>query len=226
MPKKRSLTEKQVLKLSKMYNSEKYTQLELAEYFGVSRALVSFTLSGTRNSGILIPSGNYKTFKVDGARYAIYDDGRIYSVKNRKFLKPSTSTGYAKVSLGPNERKKYIHRLVLTHFVRKPESKEDGCHKNGNSLDNRLKNLRWDTRKGNNKDKITHNTSPDGDKNHNSVIPDTLMSHILFAYKYSEQSRWEFSCSIGESLNLNPHTIYSSLKRKRYNKGVVDKWNK
>lgn len=225
MPKKRALSDKQVLKVFKMSASGKYTQQQIADRFGVSRALISCTLSGKRNSKTVIPEGNFKTFKVDGARYAIYDDGRIFSIGNVKFLKPDEANGYHRVSLGPQEKKRYVHRLVLTHFVGKPKDGQQACHKNGKRTDNRLKNLRWDTAKGNNADKHKHKTALVGNKNHKVVVPDKLVSHLLFAYKHSELSAWDFAEDMGERLDMNAHTIYSVLKRKHFNDGVLDDWN-
>lgn len=51
-----------------------------------------------------------------------------------------------------------IHRLVLEAFVGpRPEGLE-GCHWNGDPTDNRLVNLRWDTRKANSADSVRHGT--------------------------------------------------------------------
>lgn len=51
-----------------------------------------------------------------------------------------------------------VHRLVLLAFVGVTATKMDACHNNGNRTDNRLSNLRWDTRKGNMSDTISHGT--------------------------------------------------------------------
>jgi hypothetical protein len=40
----------------------------------------------------------------------------------------------------------------------------EGCHNNGIASDNRLENLRWDTRKNNHADKKRHGTLPIGVK--------------------------------------------------------------
>ena len=60
------------------------------------------------------------TFR-DYSKYEVYEDGRIYSYKSKKFLKPGTSTsGYQVVSLSNNEGeiKKYqLHRVVYESFT-------------------------------------------------------------------------------------------------------------
>lgn len=40
----------------------------------------------------------------------------------------------------------------------------EACHNNGNGLDNRLENLRWDTREGNERDKDRHGRRLRGEK--------------------------------------------------------------
>jgi len=49
--------------------------------------------------------------------------------------------------------------LVLLAFIGPPPNGHECCHNNGNSLDDRLENLRWDTRANNNRDKIVHGTT-------------------------------------------------------------------
>ena len=60
----------------------------------------------------------------DYNKYDVYEDGRIYSYKSKKFLKPGTSTsGYQIVSLSNNEGeiKKYqLHRVVYETFSGEP----------------------------------------------------------------------------------------------------------
>ena len=48
----------------------------------------------------------------------------------------------------------YVHRLVLLAFVGEPPEGHEGCHENDDPLDNRLANLRWDTRSANRHDCI------------------------------------------------------------------------
>lgn len=225
MPKKRALTAKQVRNVFKRYSTGKYTQQALADHYGVSRALISCTLSGKKNQNVVIPEGEYRTFKVDGARYAVYDDGRVFSIGNRKFLKSYKNNGYLCYKLGPNNRTRYAQRLVLRHFVGKPKDGQEACHNNGRKLDNRLTNLRWDTRKGNNADKQRHQTALNGEKNHWNKMPDGLTSHLLFAYKYSDLSRRDFANHMAERLPYCADHIVSVLKRKHFNDGVLDKWN-
>lgn len=49
-----------------------------------------------------------------------------------------------------------VHRLVLRAFVGPRPPRHDACHKNGVHDDNRLSNLRWDTRSANMYDRVAH----------------------------------------------------------------------
>lgn len=68
--------------------------------------------------------------------------------------------GYLSVTLcdGVTRRIWPVHRLVLSVFVGPCPKGMECCHTNGNRVDNRLANLRWDTRSENTKDRIRHGT--------------------------------------------------------------------
>jgi hypothetical protein len=63
-----------------------------------------------------------------------------------------------------------VHHIVLEAFVGPRAPTMDGCHNNGNPSDNRLKNLRWDTRKGNVSDMDLHGTKIVGEGRKNSIL--------------------------------------------------------
>jgi hypothetical protein len=50
------------------------------------------------------------------------------------------------------------HRLVAFAFLGEPAEGQEVCHNNGNPEDNRVGNLRWDSRSENAKDGIRHGT--------------------------------------------------------------------
>lgn len=61
------------------------------------------------------------------------------------------------------KRHKRVHRLVLSAFVGLPPSKKhQGAHRDGNSLNNWLANLKWATQAENEADKIGHGTKKEG----------------------------------------------------------------
>lgn len=80
--------------------------------------------------------------------YIIYNDGRIYSTRKNKFIRPSVnSSGYHMVFLTGNSVKRWnmVHRLVLMHFDRMPVKGEECHHKDHNKYNNHISNLEWCT---------------------------------------------------------------------------------
>jgi len=70
------------------------------------------------------------------------------------------------LSLENRQRTTLVHHLVLEAFVGgRPENME-GCHNNGNPIDNRITNLRWDTHAANIADAVQHGTHPGTRKTH------------------------------------------------------------
>lgn len=61
-----------------------------------------------------------------------------------------------------NNKRFTVHRLVMLAFVGKCPDGMEVCHNNNNGLDNRLENLRYDTRKNNQLDRVKHGTSNRG----------------------------------------------------------------
>lgn len=57
-----------------------------------------------------------------------------------------------------NQYRKLVHRLVLEAFIGKAPVGFQGCHNDGNGLNNRIDNLRWDTPIENVRDSIRHGT--------------------------------------------------------------------
>jgi hypothetical protein len=80
-----------------------------------------------------------------------------------QILRPSlagSGSGHLKVSLarGGRSTTRYVHQLVLETFVGPRPPGFEGCHNNGNHLDNNLVNLRWDTASANRFDAVRHGT--------------------------------------------------------------------
>jgi hypothetical protein len=105
--------------------------------------------------------------------YEVSDQGRVRSLRSGKLMKLSVAnTGYMQLNLSgaPTRRIRHVHRLVLEAFVGPCPPGMEGCHANGIRSDNRLNNLRWDTRKGNMADAIAHGRTNRGERCHASKL--------------------------------------------------------
>lgn len=102
----------------------------------------------------------------DYPHYEVSDFGRVRSIDHvnidpngisrrfrGKLLSPVQNQGYGWITLGIGPRV-LIHRLVLSVFVGPCPVGMHGCHGDGDSGNNQLTNLRWDTPKGNAADTI------------------------------------------------------------------------
>lgn len=115
--------------------------------------------------------------------YEVGDAGRVRSVERRTWcprgkgfwrrvpptiLKPAVSRGYLRVSLQRDGRVQNVsvHRLVLLAFIGPCPDGMEACHYDDDSANNRLVNLRWDTRRANHADRTRNGGSPNALKTH------------------------------------------------------------
>jgi len=102
--------------------------------------------------------GSYKSIP-DNPNYLVVDDGRVWSVKKRKFLAQANhKCGYlfagGKYKSPDCDRKKMllVHRLVATAFIPNPDNLPEVGHRDNNKHHNHRSNLYWTTHKDNMKD--------------------------------------------------------------------------
>lgn len=88
--------------------------------------------------------------------YLISNYGIVVSLKfgKEKILKPFKSNhknAYYQIafSIKGKVKKEALHRLLAKEFIDNPFNKKEVNHKNGNKLDNRLKNIEWCTHQEN-----------------------------------------------------------------------------
>ena len=90
--------------------------------------------------------------------YWINKNGEIWSGYKQGLMKPQVKKdGYLWIDIRrPKRRKGFIHRLVLETFIGPCPDNMECRHLDGNSKNNNLENLRWDTRIKNSQDRILH----------------------------------------------------------------------
>lgn len=108
---------------------------------------------GTKKKGLTEISKNickWKRTHVFSNEYLVSDDGRLFSLRSNKEIKPnSDKNGYLYYVLCVDGVRKTIkaHRLVAMAFIPNPEHKPTVDHINTDVKDNRVDNLRWATYK-------------------------------------------------------------------------------
>lgn len=95
-------------------------------------------------------------------RTVLRRNGRQLSIPGQLLSPAPSPDGYLAVQLvAPGRRqRRRVHVLVLAGFVGPRPAGLEGCHNNGNQLDNRLSNLRYDTHSENTLDSVRHGTHP------------------------------------------------------------------
>jgi hypothetical protein len=121
--------------------------------------------------------------------YDVSDNGRVRSldrvdslgrsVYGRIRLLNAKRDGHLQVQFarGDEVSTVMVHRLVLEAFTGPCPDGMEGCHDNGSPSDNRLTNLRWDTRSANRHDTVRHGVD------HNAS-----RTHCLRGHEFSEEN--------------------------------------
>ena len=156
--------------------------------------------------------------------YAVDTDGNVWSrkgngrgsLKNQyKKLKPHICNGYSNVVLCRNKQPypKLVHRLVLETFVSSCPDGMECCHNDGNRKNNKVENLRWDSRTNNHKDAVRHGTAPGlhckGEKNGQSKL-NKLQIRIIRKYPKYHGSQ----ADLAEFFGISRSQINAIIKRR------------
>lgn len=130
--------------------------------------------------------------------YEVSDLGRVRSLdrddsigrpRSGRILRPAPGgSGYLTVRPSTNARPvtRTVHSLVLEAFVGARPDGMEACHLNGNKLDNRAVNLRWDSSSANKLDMVRHGTHRQTRKTHcpqgHELTDSNLDQHRLEKY--------------------------------------------
>jgi hypothetical protein len=112
-----------------------------------------------------------------GAKWAIGKSWR--KLRPTKATKESGRQEYVITLMTPEGRKvRKVHRIVLLAFAGPCPPGQESCHGDGDSLNNSLGNLRWDTKKGNAADRVRHGTDPEGERNPAAILTESDVREI------------------------------------------------
>jgi hypothetical protein len=128
--------------------------------------------------------------------YAVTETGEVWSCRSLNGrgasspwhqLKPyPDSGGYLQVvlSLGDGStRTRKVHKLILETFVGPCPEGMQGCHRDGNKLNNRANNLRWGTVQSNHDDKQEHGTVARGSRHGRARLSESAVKAIRKEYR-------------------------------------------
>ncbi len=114
-------------------------------------------------------------------RYEVSTEGQV-RMKGRQPRKPSvTPTGYHVIVFsnpGTKHIGRYVHRMVLETFVGSCPEGLEVSHLNGDNSDNRLSNLRYESKKANHARKVGHQTDYNGARNPAAKLTDQQVREI------------------------------------------------
>lgn len=159
---------------------------QLSVEFNISVEVVQRIASGAAWSHVevdatppALPTGNSEYAIVPGwPTYAAGKDGSLWNFRYGRWRKLNGTVqrqGYLSVQLKdkPRSRRTFIHRIILQSFVGPCPDNMEACHYNGIKDDNRLSNLRWDTKIGNREDGRRLGEIARGEQRFNSKITES-----------------------------------------------------
>lgn len=129
--------------------------------------------------------------------YCVGDDGFVRSCRSKKSLpghrgftsvighewlplrsRPNSKSGHLKVDLTKAKMNQLVHRLVATAFLGPCPKGLECCHEDGDPKNNKLTNLRWDTKKANGQDASRHGRTMRGSRNTKAKLDDSAILEI------------------------------------------------
>lgn len=122
--------------------------------------------------------------------------------------------GYRNVLLCASSRRVFrmVHQLVCEAFHGpRPSPLHEVAHNDGNPSNNRADNLRWDTRAGNQRDKLLHGTHARGEKSVKAKLTEADV-HEIRRLRADGLSLW----TIARRFNINGETVRQIEHRTRW----------
>lgn len=131
----------------------------------------------------------------DFGGYYASSDGEILTTKQKRLsvmvpMKQKDGHLYVYLYDGRgNQKKMFVHRLVLMAFVRMPNQNEEARHLNDIPNDNRLENLAWGSRTDNESDKRRNGGLPIGERSGSHKLTESQVLEVREKYRSGISSR-------------------------------------
>lgn len=156
----------------------------------------------------------YKIYKKE---YLVFTDGRVYSFKSHRYLKPSlNASGYLKLKI--NGKNIPLHRIVAETFLGKSDLTVD--HLDMNKMNNNLSNLEYVTRSENS-------------KRMNKMTGGTIGKKFREAGKKSRSKKvvyrgvvFESGAELCRKLGVSRHAASNAIRQKKKLKGYFVNYEK
>lgn len=151
-------------------------------------------------------------------RYAVTEDGRVWSYKKCDFLKWMIGThGYPCVELGTGSRKskrcvKSVHRLVAETFLPNPKRRPEVNHIDSNRANPHIKNLEWVNRTENMAHANAKGRIPKGQDKTTAKLTESDVIEIRQKYKF-----WKYTMNtLAIEYRVSLSCIQSILVRRNW----------
>lgn len=150
-------------------------------------------------------------------RYEVSDLGEVRSLDkgNRKGImlkQGSSGVGYKAVDLSKDgvAVRTRVHKIVLEAFVGPCPAGMECCHDDNDRANNRLSNLRWDTKKNNMKDREKAGNTLRGTR-HNMAIIDEQKAREIKAMLAAGKMPTEIARTLGVGRNIVANIKYNKV---------------
>jgi hypothetical protein len=153
------------------------------------------------------------------AGYCVGDNGTVWSCRRTFALEkgrgssPGLGLFWKKIKPGsggpqkrpvftmmPKRRMFYVHRIILESFIGPCPLGMEACHGDGDVNNNRLSNLRWDTRSSNARDKVRHGTHNRGERHNLAKLTAESVRQIRIKYAAGKSTQQDIADEYGVSV--------------------------
>lgn len=141
-----------------------------------------------------------------GDNYIIFSNGRIYNIKNNRYIKGSVAkNGYRYIRI--NKISYPIHRIIAETFIYNPDNLPQVNHIDENKLNNDKSNLEWCTHSYNIRYSLSKKVYKYNNKGKLIKIYDSISDVTIDGYSSSSVSR---SCN--SNINIYANAVWSFIK--------------